>query len=208
MGLLSKITRLRRESKVPPKSEIHDYQFLDKNGRYHMTEYLSYYEKEDSFETFAQDTGISDSFISSFFAAPSYEAQKSWEQYHGPKCYKGGLKNYSVSSGIRRIGRQAFAYNLNLTSVQLPDGLEEIDKEAFAMCESLMALTVPSSVVFIGRDAFDTNMEELVLMGSMPPEISTLGVSAKCRIIVPMNCKEHYCKNRHWRRYKGQIKEQ
>lgn len=200
--ITKRIVAMKRYSQ---EEEIADFQFLDKGGQYHMTEYLAYYERQDSLLSSAQETSMADSLMTSFFTPVTYESQQSWEKVHRPEAYYGGLKEYIVTPGIRRIGKQAFGYNLNLEKIMLPDGLEEIDREAFIACERLKSVTIPESVKVIGKDAFDHGTKEIVFLGHIPPEISTLGISTDCEIIVPEGLREDYCKVRQWKKYSRQI---
>ena len=189
----------------PESQEIHDEQFLDKDGRVHMDTYLSYYERETSMEATVNEASFADNFISSFYTTPFVGDEKCWEQAHGPSRYEGGLKFFAVNPGVKRIGVKAFSYNINMKEVFLPEGLEIIEREAFSVCPSLSKITIPSSVVFIGKDAFDNKVETLTLLCDNPPEITSLGVNKDCLIYVPRNSVNLYRNNHHWKKYAKQI---
>ena len=199
--------RFLAKKRYSSEEEISDFQFFDKNGQYHMTEYLAYYERQDSILNITQETNMADSLLTSLYTPITYESQQSWEKIHRPDAYHGGLREYIVNPGIRRIGKQAFGYNLNLEKVILPDSLVEIDKEAFIACENLKSVTIPESVKVIGKDAFDHGTKEIVFRGHIPPKISTLGINAECDIIVPLQCAKIYKENRHWHKYQKNIHE-
>lgn len=206
MQFLSKLFFSQREDKSD-STEIHDYEFLDKKGREFMVEYLAYYEQKESFQDAAKEPFFVDSLMSPLLSQPSYVAQSSWEIAHGPQHYLGGLKSYSIPYGIKRIGRQAFAYNLNLSIVSLPDTLEVIGKEAFAFCNSLFSLRIPASVYYIGKNAFDNNLEVLTMLCKVPPKVSKLGLSSNCQIFVPQNSLRLYKQRRGWKQYANNIHE-
>lgn len=52
------------------------------------------------------------------------------------------------------MGRSAFAYCYNLTSVSIQNGIKTIDGDAFSFCENLATITIPNSVTTIGESAF------------------------------------------------------
>lgn len=111
MNVLSLFLTKGKNSSVHDK-EIHDEQYLDKDGRAHMDTYLSYYERETSIEASVNEASFADNFISSFFSAPASSDERHWEQAHGPTTYDGGLKTFVVQPSIKRIGVKAFFYNL------------------------------------------------------------------------------------------------
>ena len=57
---------------------------------------------------------------------------------------------YSVTS----IGREAFYYSYNLTSVTIPNSVTSIGNQAFFDCSGLKSITIPNSVTTIGVFAF------------------------------------------------------
>lgn len=59
-----------------------------------------------------------------------------------------------ISYGVTGIGKDAFYYFTNLTSVQLPNGLKSIGSYAFAYCGGLESITIPEGVKNIGAYAF------------------------------------------------------
>ena len=59
-------------------------------------------------------------------------------------------KEYSVTA----IGKQAFIYNNNITSVNLPSSITTIHDDAFHRCQNLVSVNIPNSVTSIGLCAF------------------------------------------------------
>ena len=58
--------------------------------------------------------------------------------------------SYKVTS----IGKHAFAWCKNLTSISIPNSVTSIGGQAFWMCENLTSVTIPDSVTSIGYQAF------------------------------------------------------
>lgn len=57
--------------------------------------------------------------------------------------------------GINYIGNDAFSYNLELKSVEIPEGVRSINFEAFSECENLKTVIFPQTLETIGYQAFD-----------------------------------------------------
>lgn len=55
---------------------------------------------------------------------------------------------------VINIGKDAFYYNENLTSVTFPNSVINIGETAFAYCTELTSVTIPESVTAIGNGAF------------------------------------------------------
>lgn len=194
-------------SQYAAEQEIRDEQYLDKDGRVHIDTYLSFYDRELSMESVANETEFADNIIALFYSVPSSNNERNWEKAHGPARYEGGLQSFEVKPGTKRIGIRAFSYNINLKDISLPEGLEIIDREAFSVCFSLLTIIIPSSVRYIGKDAFDNKLERIILLCTTPPEISTLGIDKKCEIIVPKGTQDVYQHSPHWKKYSKQIRE-
>lgn len=64
------------------------------------------------------------------------------------------LTNYNIPSGVKTIGKYAFADCLSLASVTIPNSVTSIEIGAFNGCSSLTSVIIPSSVTTIGVNAF------------------------------------------------------
>lgn len=64
------------------------------------------------------------------------------------------VTSVKLPSGLKHIGKAAFADCERLAGIDLPTSLEVIGDYAFAGCTALTAITVPASVSEVGRGAF------------------------------------------------------
>ena len=62
--------------------------------------------------------------------------------------------SYTIKTGTRWIGDEAFLGFKNLTSFDIPNGIIEIGFQAFQGCSSLASVNIPNSVTTIGSGAF------------------------------------------------------
>lgn len=77
--------------------------------------------------------------------------------------------NFSQSTGLTEIGKEAFANCNTLTSITLPNGVIKIDIFAFEHCNNLKNITIPNSVTEIGSWAFSgcTNLMNIIIPNSI-----------------------------------------
>lgn len=70
-----------------------------------------------------------------------------------------------VPEGVTAIGRTAFGWFEDFTSVQLPEGLISIEYMAFYECGTLEEIIFPSTLKKIGESAFSfcDNLEKVVI---------------------------------------------
>ena len=68
-------------------------------------------------------------------------------------AYIGEDKVVSIPKQVKTINENAFRYNKNISSVQIPDSVTSIGRYAFSEC-SLSIIFIPDSVTEIGKDAF------------------------------------------------------
>lgn len=96
---------------------------------------------------------------------------------------------------VVEIGKGAFEYNNELTSVVISDGIEKIGENAFSSCRSLKRVVLPGSVKEIGDWAFSFN-DNLVFNELIPSGVKKIGVGAfsGCnsieRIYIPKGVEE------------------
>ncbi len=78
------------------------------------------------------------------------------------------LTAYTIPSGVREIGDNAFAHNTSLREVVITDRVESIGAWAFGYCDPLTDITIPESVTNIGKEAFYRceNLTAMVIRGS------------------------------------------
>lgn len=185
------------------RTHIKKRQYYDENAMYHMRHYISLLSAPGGplyhLTEFNEETREINLLL-----APKMD-ERIIDEHFGPNAYKGGLKKIDVNEGVTRIGKQAFAYNLNLAKISLPLTLIKIDSKAFLMCDKLKSISIPANVVKIGREAFDHNLQELYLYAKRPPKIGDLGISNECKIYIPNNIAHLYFNNRKWKRYHKQI---
>ena len=80
-----------------------------------------------------------------------------------PSGFNGTDGEYTIPSGVTKIGYQAF-YLSNLISITLADTIQTIGSEAFYDCDSLDGMYIPASVTEIGKNAFEGCKEEFILV--------------------------------------------
>lgn len=82
------------------------------------------------------------------------------------------LTSIILPSTILSIENWAFCNCYGLVSVTIPDGCKEIGYKAFCKCESLISIVIPNSVTIIGEDAFRgcSSLREAVL----PNQLSSI----------------------------------
>ena len=61
---------------------------------------------------------------------------------------------YIIPDDITSIGRNAFYFCFNLTTITIPNSVTSIGDYAFNGCVNLTTITIPNSVTSIGRNAF------------------------------------------------------
>lgn len=82
---------------------------------------------------------------------------------------RAALQEFTVPSGITRIGLFVFSQCSSLATIKLPDSLAEIDCKAFDGCTSLTTIELPSGMTKIGDQAFRncTSLKSIVLPDGM-----------------------------------------
>lgn len=79
-----------------------------------------------------------------------------------------GLKKVVLEDGVKKIGRESFAFQVGLSSVTLSNALTEIGGSAFQGCTALARIDLPSSLTMIGGSAFmSSGLTAVVLPDSL-----------------------------------------
>ena len=99
------------------------------------------------------------------------------------------VKDLVIPDGVTSIGKWAFEYCEQLTSVSIPSSVKSIGEMAFYNCTSLTSINIPNSVTSIGESAFQKcNSLTTVSVGN---KLGGLGYSAfgDCRELTDFYCK-------------------
>lgn len=72
-----------------------------------------------------------------------------------------GLEKIIAPDSLQSIGKEAFAYCLDLFDVKLGEKCSSISYRAFYECPSLASVTIPENVISIGEQAFGYCFDEL-----------------------------------------------
>lgn len=89
------------------------------------------------------------------------------------KSEKEMVTKIEISSGVKNIGGQVFAWFDNLTSVIIPDSVTSIDEQAFYHCKKLTNIIIPNSVTHIEEEAF-IGCEEITNI-TIPESVGSIG---------------------------------
>lgn len=87
----------------------------------------------------------------------TYIADSAFEYSVGSYGSATALREVVPGKGLQRIGRRAFARNLELQKITIPAGVTEIGEEAFVGCQNLSKITFEGEASFCGS-AFGTQM--------------------------------------------------
>ncbi len=127
---------------------------------------------------------------SSYSALPWYSklnSIKSVEIYNGPKGfvtsigkkafqYCKNLTSVSIPNSVTSIGSGAFWGCNSLTSITIPNGITSIEDSVFYACSSLSSISIPNSVTSIGKSAFYgcSSLTDI----SIPSSVTSIGDGA------------------------------
>ena len=64
------------------------------------------------------------------------------------------ISSLYIENGVKEIGKLAFYYNSNLTTVRIPDSVTTIGESAFEQCVRLSSVVIGAGVTYIGGNAF------------------------------------------------------
>ena len=86
-----------------------------------------------------------------------------------------GCKNTTIPNSVTSIGKLAFSFSQDLTSIIIPNSVTTIEEDAFSEC-GLTSITIPNSVTNIGRWAF-RGCSSLTSI-TIPTSVTSIGGSA------------------------------
>ena len=93
-------------------------------------------------------------------------------------CYPAGksAESYSVPSGVKTIGVNAFSASVSLKSLTLPDSVKTLADWAVADCYSLTDVSLPDGLTAIGMGAFagDSDLKSIFI----PESVTFIGNAA------------------------------
>ena len=90
--------------------------------------------------------------------------------------YSATCVSAEIGEACTGIGKRAFYYNINLTSVTISNSVRTIDTSAFDHCSGLTSVTIPNNVTSIGGSAFYgcSNLTSVAI----PNSVTSIGRSA------------------------------
>lgn len=74
--------------------------------------------------------------------------------YTGVITIPSSITHEGVTYKVTSIGKFAFRYCKEITSITIPNSVTNIEKQAFGFCSGLTSITIPNSVTKIGAAAF------------------------------------------------------
>lgn len=120
------------------------------------------------------------------FKTPVY-----YNDYSGEVIIPEKVTYEGVEYLVKFIGKNAFLFCKDLTSVIIPSTVTTIGESSFQECEALSSITIPNSVTTIGNRAFRdcTNLESVTLSNS----ITSIGEYAfyGCKSITAINLPDN-----------------
>ena len=97
-------------------------------------------------------------------------------RYSGDIVIPASVIHEDITYSVTSIGKFAFRYCSDLTSVTIPASVTSIGKDAFAYCSGLISVTIPASVTTIGGEAF-RNCIGLTSI-TIPASVTSIGSGA------------------------------
>ena len=98
------------------------------------------------------------------------------DDYRFSPWHDSGVKRIIIGNRVTSIGKSAFSYCGDLTSVTIPNSVTTIGNSAFSYCGDLTSVTIPNSVTTIGSEAF-SDCHSLTSV-TIPNSVTTIGGSA------------------------------
>ena len=126
-------------------------------------------------------------------------------------CYCENLTSVTIPNSVTKSEDFVFSSCSSLTSVTIPDSVTKIGKYAFQSCSSLTRVTIPDSVNTIGIDAFYNckNLTSVYCKAIIPPSLDNIGVffdnASGRKIYVPTEAVDVYKAATYWSEYRSYI---
>lgn len=114
---------------------------------------------------------------------------------------------YQMPAGTTRLGNYSFAYNKELTSIEIVEGVTAINYRSFYQCSNLSSITFPSTIGNIGNNVFHgvPNFSNVYIKATTPPFIgSTNNFGANvgsATLYVPVGTLQAYKEHAQWGKF-------
>lgn len=121
-----------------------------------------------------------------------------------------GITEYSIPTGVTKIGYGAFKLFENLEKITIPSTVTTIGPDAFYKCNGLTSISIPESVTAIGVGAFEScnNLSSIYCKPTTPPTGGFWmfnGNASGRKIYVPAASVEAYKAAEYWSDYASYI---
>lgn len=105
------------------------------------------------------------------------------------------------------LGRSAFSGTM-ISKIESLGKIKQLEQETFKNCKSLISVVLPDTIEFIAKYCFDscTQLNDVVCMATVPPEIETYTFSGNLNFYVPDASVERYKTAGNWSAFAGKIK--
>jgi hypothetical protein len=107
-----------------------------------------------------------------------------------------GIQSVILQYGVTFVDREAFAWNLDMQTFDIPNTVFALGAYALHGAESLRALVIPASVEYIGAMAFSwtVSLKHVYFLGAEPPVFGTdvFFMSGIETIRIPVGARESY----------------
>lgn len=131
---------------------------------------------------------------------------QNWGTHEDTPWYsiKEDIKSVIINNGVTTIGRWAFGYYNNLSSVTIPNTVTDIENSAFEQ-GAFTTINIPESVIHIGNSAFAgcLNLAEIHCQNPTPPSVDNDNVfwginKTTCKLYVPQGTQSSYATALGW----------
>lgn len=97
-------------------------------------------------------------------------------KFKGSKIYELVIPESIEGRSVTSIGKEAFSFCVDLTSIKLPEGLTTIGESAFWVCTGLTSIELPDSLTTIEDSAFSTCIHLTSI--KIPKSVTQIGKKA------------------------------